>query len=220
MIDDQDLLRHLREGGDELYERPEPPKLDLAAITGAAASGDRATTPASAPPRRTDRRWPGPLVLAGGALACIALGMVSGAALFGGDSPARQVVATTPSTPESTLPARRRDVSLARFDKAAPLDAAADASVFTATDGRTIELRVRGLKQPRKGEFYELWVLGNDGRMVSLGIVRVDASGSAEVRLPLPVSLRRFPVIDLSLESGDGDPTHSGHSILRSADVA
>ncbi len=220
MIDDQDLLRHLREGGNELYERPEPPKLDLAAITGSAAdSNDRVTTPARAP-QRAERRWPRPLVLVGGALACIALGMVGGAALFSEETAAPQVVATTPSTPESTLPARRRDVSLARFDKAAPLDAAADASVFTATDGRTIELRVRGLKQPRKGEFYELWVLGNDGRMVSLGIVRVDASGSANVRLPLPVSLRRFPVIDLSLESGDGDPTHSGHSILRSAGIA
>lgn len=213
-MDDRDLLRHLREGGPDLYERPEPPKLDLDAITGAAPA------PARAPRRGWTLR---PFVAVGGAMACIAVGVASGAVLFGGDaspSPERTIASSptsptiTPTTPGS------RQVALTRFDDAAPADAAAEVNVFTATDGKTVDLRVKGLPVPKKGEFYELWVLGDAGKMISLGIVRVDETGSAEVRMPLPVSLRRFPIFDISLEPGDGNPTHSGHSVLRSAAAA
>lgn len=203
-MDDRDLLRHLEEGGSELYDRSDPPALDLAAITGQAVE---------APTRRT---WSlPPLLVAGGAAACLALGLVGGATLFGGGEAPRQA-----SAPPSTTPARTRQVSLLRFGDSAPANATAQASVFTATDGRTVQLHVDGLPSPRKGDFYELWVLGAGTRMISLGIVRVDRSGTANVRLPLPVSLRRFPVFDLSLEAGDGNPTHSGNSLLRSPAAA
>jgi len=216
MIDDRDVIRHLEEGGPGLYDRAEPPALDLDAITGAAA----ARSPTAASARR--RRWALPPFMAvGGAVACVGLGLLGGALLFGGTDAPRPVAsspATTPTTAPSTP--RVRQVTLNRFDDAAPAQAAAEVNVFTATDGRTVDLRVKGLPAPRKGEFYELWVLGDEGKMISLGIVRVDANGSADVRMPLPVSLRRFPVFDLSLEPGDGNPKHSGHSILRSAAAA
>lgn len=208
MIDDRDILRHLETSGKDLYDRPEPPKLDLDAITGA---------PRPAPARRG---WTlRPLVAIGGAVACLAVGLLSGAVLFGAQdaAPAPEVRASTPAPTTTPL---GRQVELARFGDAAPPDAAAEVNVFTATDGKTVDLRVHGMPVPPKGEFYELWVLGDAGKMISLGIVRVDANGSAEVRLPLPVSLRRFPVFDLSLEPGDGDPTHSGQSMLRSAATA
>ena len=146
-------------------------------------------------------------------------GFASGAALTGSDAPTptRTIATTTTTTPG---PLRARHVTLGRFDDTAPRGATAQASIFTATDGRTVQLRVSGLPQPRKGEFYELWVLGNGTKMISLGIVRVDQTGAADVRMPLPVSLRRFPVFDLSLEPGDGNPAHSGHSILRSPAAA
>lgn len=213
MIDDRDILRHLETGGAELYDRPDPPTLDLDAITGASQ------------PAPARRGWTfRPLVAVGGAVACLAVGLLSGAVLFGasGDDTAPEVRASTPpaSTPGLTTSPPGRQVELARFGDAAPPDAAAQVNVFTATDGKTVDLRVQGMPTPRKGEFYELWVLGDAGKMISLGIVRVDANGSADVRLPLPVSLRRFPVFDLSLEPGDGDPTHSGQSMLRSAATA
>jgi hypothetical protein len=216
MIDDRDILRHLEEGGAEVFNRPDPPKLDLAAITG------ESTASASAPTRRPARTWSlRPFMAVGGALACMAIGLLGGALLFDDaaapTSPA-QNQAAAPTT--ITTPARTRQVSLTRFDATAPAHAAAEVNVFTATDGRTVDLRVHGLPAPRKGEFYELWVLGEEGKMISLGIVRVDAKGSAVMRMPLPVSLRRFPVFDLSLEPGDGNPTHSGKSILRSAAAA
>lgn len=212
-MDDRDLLRHLKEGGPELYERTDPPALDLAAIT----AQELSPRAASAPRRGWTLR---PLIAVGGAMACVALGVVGGAVLFGSDAGRTPdpVVASSPVTPAA--PPGSRQVSLTRFDDAAPAGAAAEVNVFTATDGRTVDLRVQGLPQPKKGEFYELWVLGDAGKMISLGIVRVDASGSAEVRMPLPVSLRRFPIFDISLEPGDGNPTHSGHSVLRSAAAA
>lgn len=209
-MDDDDIRRHLEEGGEQVWRREAPPALDIDAIVGADAA-----------PARRSRRTVSlrPLVLAGGAMACVIAGLLGGAVLFGGSAPVERTVIAGTESP-APLPARRREVALDPIDRAAPPGAVAQASVFTATDGRTVDLRASGLDVPAKGEFYELWVLGDAGRMVSLGLMRVDASGHAHVRVPLPVSLHRFPVFDISLESGDGDPTHSGHSVLRSAAAA
>lgn len=211
MIDDRDLIRHLEDGGSELYDRPEPPELDLQAITG------------TRPTRNGTRTWNlRPAFAVAGALALLGIGLVTGATLFGtkqGDGVEIQASSPRPTAPPST-PLRGRQVELARYSEAVPPDAAAEVHVFTATDGRTVDLKVRGLQVPRKGEFYELWVLGKAGKMISLGIIRVGSDGAAQARLPLPVSLRRFPIFDISLEPGDGDPSHSGQSVLRSAATA
>lgn len=228
MIDDRDLARHLQEGGPELYDRPDPPSLDLEAITGSPAADA-----AGQPRRRARRTWQlPPFLVAGGAAACLAVGLLAGATLLGPADPqpsprasastpsATSPAATTVTTPPATVLPPGRQVTLARFGDRAPTTAAAEASVFTAAGGRTVELQVHGLAQPRRGQFYELWILGPRSRMISLGIVRVDATGSATVDMPVPVSLRRFPVFDLSLEPGDGNPKHSGDSLLRSSAIA
>lgn len=207
MISDRDLLRHLTEGGAELYDRQAPPALDLHAITGG---------PASKPERAARRRWQlPPAIVAVGAAACMAIGIFAGATWFA--EPPQQLASPAPQT---STPVSGRQVSLDRFTDAVPAGAAAQANVFKASEGRTVELTVRGLEQPKNGQFYELWVLGEGTKMISLGIVRVDKSGSATIELPLPVSLRRFPIFDISLERGDGNPAHSGDSIMRSAPVA
>ena len=43
----------------------------------------------------------------------------------------------------------------------------------------------------------------------------MDADGTARASLPLPVDPARFRYFDLSLEPADGDPGHSGRSVLR-----
>ncbi len=94
------------------------------------------------------------------------------------------------------------------------LDPAADGRVsFVGNDG--VEVRVDGLKATRAGQFYELWLLGADKRLVGLGSFRVGADGTAKLRLPLPVDPKQFTYFDLSLEPADGDPGHSGVSVLR-----
>ncbi len=216
-MDDRDLLRHLTEGGPQLYERPEPPKLDLDAITGGPASSPFAA-PQHAPEAKSARSargggWTG-LSAADRRRRCHGLRRVrrrGRAVLFGGEtgSPA-QVAASTPTTPPAPT---GRQVFAHALRRCRPDRRRREVNVFTATNGRTVDLRVKGLPQPKKGEFYELWVLGDAARCCRWASCGSTSSGSAEVRMPLPVSLRRFPVFDISLESGDGNPTHSGHSV-------
>jgi hypothetical protein len=81
-------------------------------------------------------------------------------------------------------------------------------------DDHTLSVELEGAA-PQQGAFYELWLLDLDGGEVrdlrSLG--RVDAGGSFEV--PDDVDLDRFDVVDVSLEPDDGNPDHSGDSVLR-----
>jgi hypothetical protein len=78
-------------------------------------------------------------------------------------------------------------------------------------DRRELRLDVTGLTT---GDgFYEVWLLDADGkRLVSLGLL--DGS-TASFPLPPQVDLADFPVVDVSLEPADGNPAHSGDSIVR-----
>lgn len=79
---------------------------------------------------------------------------------------------------------------------------------------RTMEVDLDGL-QVQEGAFYELWLLDLDGAEVralhSLG--KVDADGSFVV--PDDIDLEQFSVVDVSIEPDDGNPDHSGESVLR-----
>jgi anti-sigma-K factor RskA len=81
--------------------------------------------------------------------------------------------------------------------------------------GGSATARLSGLPPSERGDFYELWLLGADGELVSLGSVRVPGSGRAELRMQLPVDPGRFRYLDVSREPGDGDPGHSADSVLR-----
>lgn len=60
--------------------------------------------------------------------------------------------------------------------------------------------------------FYEVWMIDTDVvGMVSLGVV----PSSGRVDLPDDLDPTAFPVVDISVEPLDGNPTHSGQSILR-----
>jgi anti-sigma-K factor RskA len=81
--------------------------------------------------------------------------------------------------------------------------------------GEGLRLRVDGMEPSQTGEFYELWLLDGPDRLVSLGSFRVPDSGEVEVDVPLPVPVGDFAFIDVSVEREDGDPGHSGRSVLR-----
>jgi hypothetical protein len=77
--------------------------------------------------------------------------------------------------------------------------------------GRVLVLDVSGLSTG--GGIYEVWLLDKDAkRLVSLGVL-----AGSEGRFPLPeaVDVREFPVGDVSIEPVDGDPAHSGDSVVR-----
>lgn len=239
MTDDRDLVRHLEEGGDALWNPATPPTLDLGAIIGAAPdapsadatlpaenddfAGSYGGTGAGRSARAKRRGWRrrflpagraftlGPGVLGGGALACLAAGILIGTQVLGsGSDPATTVATTGPSV--AAVPDERVDL---RPLDGAPARALAVANVYSSAASKRIDLRITGLPPLRNGTFYEVWALGKAGRMVSLGTVSVDAAGDGETSMRLPVSLRRFPVLDISLERADGNPAHSGRSLLR-----
>ena len=81
--------------------------------------------------------------------------------------------------------------------------------------GSTAVVRMGGLRPSARHDFYELWLIGRDGAVVSLASFRVPASGRRELRVALPVARGRFTFVDLSREPDDGDPAHSTHSVLR-----
>ena len=138
-----------------------------------------------------------PALAAAAALALVALA-AAGVALIAGDGGT----------------AGGREVALAAVGDGPP-GAHADARLRPTT----MRLTVSGLPRVGAGGFYEVWMMRDAGHLVALGSFRVGADGRARVDLPVTASPRRFPVLDISREPADGDPAHSGHSVLRSRPI-
>ena len=96
----------------------------------------------------------------------------------------------------------------------APLGKYAGDAEGSYHDGR-LKLAVDGVAPSRAGEFYELWLLGDDGELLSLGSFRIPRSGAAEISVPVPGNPSRYRFLDVSLERDDGNPAHSKRSVLR-----
>ena len=61
--------------------------------------------------------------------------------------------------------------------------------------------------------YLEVWLLAPDASgMVTIGLLE---PGQTEFVLPANLSTDDFPVVDVSVEHYDGDPTHSGNSLWR-----
>lgn len=78
----------------------------------------------------------------------------------------------------------------------------------------TAQLVASGIPTTDATHHYEAWVGDTQGRMISMGTFRVDASGNARVAMPLTVDLAKFTDIDVSLEADDGNPAHSTQSVF------
>lgn len=77
-----------------------------------------------------------------------------------------------------------------------------------------VELAISGLPRAEAGEFYELWLVGDGGR-VSAGTFRSD--GSALVRVfTTAADLAKYPRIGITLEPDDGDPAASDQRVAGS----
>lgn len=89
--------------------------------------------------------------------------------------------------------------------------ASGDAQVEEDAEGRRT-LVVRVTDADADG-FREVWLLDPGAtRLVSLGVLDGDEGRFA---LPPGLDLAEFPVVDVSAEAFDGDPAHSGDSIVR-----
>jgi len=136
----------------------------------------------------------GVLAMAAAAVAGIILGAGTVALLAGDDEPPGTVVATADLEP---LPDR---------------SGTGVAEIRGTGADRSLVVDVSGLTRNRSG-FYEVWLLDKDAqRLVSLGVLRGD---SGTYPLPPSVDVSEYPVVDVSIEPVDGDPAHSGDSVVR-----
>ena len=90
--------------------------------------------------------------------------------------------------------------------------AAGTAEVEEGRDGtRTLTVTLEG--EVEADDYREVWLIRNDGAaLISVGVLQ-GSSGS----FPIPdgVDLSEYDLVDISFEPVDGDPTHSGDSIVR-----
>lgn len=64
-----------------------------------------------------------------------------------------------------------------------------------------------------EGGLREVWLIRRDGA----GLVSIGFLNGTEGRFDVPagIDLAQYPLVDISAEVDDGDPTHSGNSIVR-----
>ena len=79
-------------------------------------------------------------------------------------------------------------------------------------DGGQYRLKVDTVDLDPGDGFLEVWVIDTEvSKLVSLGPMRPDGTYD----LPSGLDPEQFPVVDVSVEPLDGDPAHSGDSVLR-----
>jgi len=140
-----------------------------------------------APRRRSGARRAVPWVLGIAAAVLVAVGV--------------GVVASRPSDPDV--------VASTELDRLG--DAGEGRAELLDEDG-SYRLRVDTADLDAGDGFLEVWVIDEGvSRLVSLGPIRPDGTYD----LPDSIDPRDFPVVDVSVEPVDGDPTHSGDSVLR-----
>jgi anti-sigma-K factor RskA len=174
----------------EAWAAQEPPPLRLGAVTPAEPELREVGAPPS--PRRRRRLAP-----AGGIAAALAVVAVAVVLLTrGGDD-------GVPAPPPTTLALRALPGASGR------------AELKLNGAGTEAELRTAGLRPSGAHDYYEAWLADDRGHMVSMGTFRVGTGGRADVHMEVVVDVSRYALVDVSLEPDDGNPQHSGDSVLR-----
>lgn len=85
---------------------------------------------------------------------------------------------------------------------------------------RTMVVHLTGVTDPAGADFLEAWLMNPATReIVALGALTMDGTGGASYdgafTVPTNLPMDQLPVVDISAEHYDGDPGHSGVSLLR-----
>ncbi|SFP09366.1 Anti-sigma-K factor rskA [Geodermatophilus dictyosporus] len=140
--------------------------------------------------------------------------LAAAAALVAGLAIGAGAVALRGGDPAGDDPAGGTGVPLAAatLDPLADSDASGRATVVERPDGtRVLEVELAA-GAPAEG-YYEAWLLTESvSGLIPLGVVR---TGTDSFELPADLDLGEYPVVDVSVEQLDGDPTHSGVSVAR-----
>lgn len=94
-------------------------------------------------------------------------------------------------------------------------DAAGEARLLSAEDGaRRLELEFTGMP-PSDGSYHEAWLIDpGSGAIVSLGPVDL-SSDVVSLTVPRGLDPDVYSLVDVSAEPYDGDPSHSGVSLVQ-----
>jgi hypothetical protein len=137
----------------------------------------------------------------------VAAGLVAGLAVA--------VTASLPPPPPEPL----AQIPLTALAADAP-PASGTARVVAADGARDVAVEVVVEPDgPPAGGYLEAWLMSPDAtRLYSLGALAPEPGGAryrTTVRLPPDLSLDTYTTVDVSAEQLDGDPGHSGRSLLR-----
>ena len=175
---------------------PAAPPAEVWAAVSAEVARDRAVGDVvrSLDSARSRRRRGGYVLAAAAAV----VGLVAGSA----------VTASVVNRPDSV-----QVVASAQLD---PMDGAVVSgnAVVQTVDG-TSQLKVTVPDLPNAdGGYYEVWMATADAKiMVAIG--SLNPGSTAVYTLPEGMDLASFPIVDVSLETYDGDPGHSATSVVR-----
>ena len=192
-------LRHTvdiaRDGTTDPATDPEPPPRVWHAIT--AELDDELD---AAPPPLPSARWRRLLVPVTATAASLAAGLILGLAA---SSPPPGTLAQIPLTPLPTSD-----------------PATSGTADIVASEGvRRIVIQVTEPARGTPGEYLEAWLIDTDGtQLYSLGALTPEPDDTryhGTFRLPPDPQLTAFDTVDVSAERFDGNPTHSGASLLR-----
>jgi Anti-sigma-K factor rskA len=139
-------------------------------------------------------RW---IAVLAAAVIGVALG-AGGYALFSSRTQSVDVEATAGLTPVPGGPLPESDGQLGTAD------------LVAAQAGQ--EVRVTAPDLPAIGGAYEVWLFGNEGRMISLGSLN---QGQGTFVVPQGIDTQEYRTVDISDEAPDGNPAHSGISVVR-----
>lgn len=166
------------------------------ALTSVPGTGSDLPDAAPAPGSKR-RRWVAPLAAV---VAGIALG-AGAVAIAQNRSENVTIEAVAPLTPVATGPLEA--------DQGQQFG---EAELVAAPTGT--QVRVNAPDLPPTGNAYEVWLFGDEGRMVSLGTL---SEGVGTFTVPQGINPQEYRVVDVSDEAPDGNPAHSGISLVRGA---
>ncbi|QNE48112.1 anti-sigma factor [Glaciihabitans sp. INWT7] len=121
------------------------------------------------------------------------------------------LVATTVLAPKSEAP-QPTVLAEARLEALPDWTGASGEAVVEQTgSGRQV---VVTLSEPRTAPGYrEVWLISSDlSKLISVGVL---AGTEGRFTIPADVKLADYPIVDVSSEKPDGNPAHSGDSIVR-----
>jgi hypothetical protein len=159
--------------------------------------------PAPQPAQMTGRRpwWRAAAVPVAAALVALAAGVGLGFGLARNDA----------GGPSSTIVAQLQPVG--------GIDPAGTGTMSAAEQGgvRTMVIHLTGITDTGGSDYLEAWLMSRDGtQIVALGaLTHGDSDYNGSFTVPANLPLSQLDVVDISAEHYDGNPAHSGLSILR-----